>query len=88
MNNWKILLSLLVNVLMVTASQENSQNGRILFFAPYISKSIRFKALPLIQGLADRGHETVLMMPFCEDCGQYENITVLNMEKYDGEDPL
>ncbi len=40
--------------------------------------------MPVIEGLADRGHEVVLMMPFCDDCGKHENISMVHVKEYDG----
>ncbi len=63
----------------------SSQPGRILFYAPWISKSISIKAMPLIEGLADRGHKVFLVMPYCLDCNNHGNITILHATEYDGE---
>ncbi len=60
------------------------EHGRVLFFAPGISKSIKFKAMPIVTGLADKGHEVVLVMPYCEECGKHANITVVDVEKPNG----
>ncbi len=78
-------LSLLFLLPWLSEAQASTEKGRVLFFAPWISKSIRIKALPLIQGLADHGHEVVLVMPFCDDCGKHENITLVNIKEYDGD---
>ncbi len=62
--------------------------GRILFFAPYMTKSIIIKAMPFIQGLAERGHQVVSVMPPCQlgECrGEHENITSLDVNECDGE---
>ncbi len=42
--------------------------------------------MPVIEGLANRGHEVVLMMPFCDDCGKHENISMVHVKEYDGKD--
>ncbi len=76
-----LLLSL---ALCVAPAQPIPEHGRILFFAPWISKSIKFKIMPLVEGLADQGHEVVLAMPFCQDCEKHENVTVVHVKEYDG----
>ncbi len=40
-----------------------SRTGRILFYMPLTSRSMKITFMPLAESLADRGHEVVVIMP-------------------------
>jgi len=55
----------------------NVQAGKILFFIPFSSKSVKITFTPVLEKLAERGHEIVVVMPFDEKTDKY---TVINSD--------
>ena len=41
-----------------------SEEGRVLVWCPAASKSIKITFMPVVESLAERGHEVVLVTPF------------------------
>ena len=51
------LILLLLSVTLV-------QSGKVLFYIPFSSKSVQMCYAPLLETLADRGHDVTVVMPF------------------------
>ncbi len=60
-----------------------SKTGRILFYMPLVSKSMKITFMPLAEELARRGHEVVIIMP--HDGKSKERLLVIkNDSPFDG----
>ncbi len=56
-----------------------SETGRILFYMPLISKSMKITFMPLAEKLAQRGHEVVVVMPL-EAKTKQNNLHVISIK--------
>jgi len=67
-----ITVLILATVSMVSA-------GKILFYMPMTSKSMKITYIPLAEALAERGHEVTVLMPFSHK-SKNEKLTIITVE--------
>ncbi len=53
--------------------------GRILFYFPMVTKSMMMTFMPLVEAMAERGHEVVAVVPFKYKTKQ-ERVDVIQIE--------
>ncbi len=67
---------------------EVPKTGRILFYMPLVSKSMKITFMPLAEELASRGHEVVVVMPH-EAKSKYDKLDILTINSpFDGKQSL
>ena len=57
-------MKFLVLVLGVILSLTNVQAGKVLFYIPLSTKSVKITFIPLLEALAENGHDVTVAMPF------------------------
>ena len=57
-------LHMVLAVLSLLCLFAHSEGGRVLVWCPAASKSIKITFMPVVETLAERGHEVVLVTPF------------------------
>ena len=51
-------------ILCVILSLTNVQAGKVLFYIPMSTKSVKITFIPLLEALAEKGHDVTVAMPF------------------------
>ena len=57
-------MNLLLIILSVITILNNVEAGKILFYIPLSTKSVKITFTPVLDALAERGHEVTVAMPF------------------------
>ena len=60
----KGLVNLQTVLILLTTIIKLASCGSVLFFIPFMSKSVKITFMPLAEEMASKGHEVVVVMPY------------------------
>ena len=64
MSKTKVLVKLQTVLILLTTIIKLASCGSVLFFIPFMSKSVKITFMPLAEKMASKGHEVVVVMPY------------------------
>ena len=64
MSKMKVLFNLQAVIILLATIVKLASCGSVLFFIPFMSKSVKITFMPLAEEMAAKGHEVVVVMPY------------------------
>ena len=64
MSKTKVLVNLQIALVLLATIIKFASCGSVLFFIPFMSKSVKITFMPLAEEMAAKGHEVVVVMPY------------------------